>query len=670
MEKQIDIHIFGMNDKLFQQLFPEKQNSIDEKDIGKIENRKKIIKIPKSDEDWNLFVPFIIESNRSKYTIIWNAFNYPKLLDNNYRKILKYFFKRINIEDNKNNIVIKFNNTYMKDFSSIINKIQKNKPFLLFVLENDEYNENEFNNFKLPQYISYTKDLNNYNDEKELYIFAGKINSYLMEKQAYFSELDSTFENLFRTKCFIECNILLIGESRAGKSSFINKIFNKLVSHEDANLESVTDYSSEYTLSKGNAGINIIDTPGIIRKSNIKFIKKILDEYFEKIHLIYFFIKGQSNLEYCIDILEYIKLKNQSNFKSGKKKIPIIFIKNGEDLEINNETPAFFKYLKGELIKNNLLELYDDKYNKKKINDLENKINELDDEDLFNDNEDIENNYDNYCDGNIIQIYIPKGKNINKIFWISKEYLIENNLFLYNEVDNQYIQMEEYTKNLIKLFIKEKLEKNELNDEEKKEKKEFLKKCNDYADKRKKECSLIYDLNIKKIGILKESLMWLALFPNALLTPFILLPGLLLPSFIIYEYCKSIRFLASNTLFLNQYGFDEKDLIKYDLKKYLIKKDDDKKEENIINEEKEKENIVNDDNNDNKKKKLNKEDIEKSVRKKYEETAIFFQKLSSFLGPIQLLIKAKEISKELFDLFEELKNRKEKEWISYKIHKI
>ena len=274
MEKQIDIHIFDMNDKLFQQLFPKEQKSIDLKDIGKIENGKIIIKIPKSEEDLNLFVPLIIEGSRNKYTIIWNAFNYPKLSDNNYRKILKYFFKRINIEDNKNNIVIKFNNTYMKDFSSIINKIQKNKPFLLFVLENDKYNENEFNNFKLPQYISYTKDCNNYNDEKELNIFAGKITSYLWEKQTYFSELDSTFENLFRTKCFIECNILLIGESRAGKSSFINKIFNKLVSHEDANLESVTDYSSEYTLSKGNAGINIIDTPGIIRKSNIKFIKK------------------------------------------------------------------------------------------------------------------------------------------------------------------------------------------------------------------------------------------------------------------------------------------------------------------------------------------------------------------------------------------------------------
>lgn len=77
MDKQIDIHIFGMDDKLFQQLFPEEQNSIDEKDIGKIEFRKKIIRIEKKDEDLNLFIPLIIEGNRSKCKIIWNAFNYP-----------------------------------------------------------------------------------------------------------------------------------------------------------------------------------------------------------------------------------------------------------------------------------------------------------------------------------------------------------------------------------------------------------------------------------------------------------------------------------------------------------------------------------------------------------------------------------------------------------------
>ena len=289
MDKQIDIHIFDMDDILFQQLFPEEHKSIEEKNIGKIENRKNFFKIDKSVEDLNLFIPVIIELFRNRGTITWNAFNYPKLLDNNYKKILASFYKRINTDENRNNIVIKFSNSYLKDFSTVINKIKKNVPFLLCVLKNDEIKEDEFKCFKSPQYISYTKDCNNYNDKKQKNIFGQTIISYIIEKQTYFFELDSSFKNLFNPKCFIECNILLMGESRAGKSSFINRVFNKLISHEDANLESVTNNSTEYTFKKGNIGIRIIDTPGIIKKSNIKFIKKILDEYFGKIHLIFFF---------------------------------------------------------------------------------------------------------------------------------------------------------------------------------------------------------------------------------------------------------------------------------------------------------------------------------------------------------------------------------------------
>ena len=292
MDKQIDIYIFGMDDKLFQELFPDEQNSIDEKDIGKIENRKKYFDVKKKDEDLNMFFPIIIEAFRNKYTIIWNAFNYPKLLDNNYRAILKYFYKRINnIEENRNNIVIKFSNSYLKDFSTIINKIKKNKPFLLYVLTNNEINENEFKFFKFPQYISYANYFNNEDSKKKEYRFVNIITSYIVEKQRYFFELDSTFQKLFDPKCFLECNVLLLGESRAGKSSFINRVFNKLVSHEDANLESVTNNSTQYIYREGKVGIKLVDTPGIIKKSNIKFIKQILDEYFGKIHLIFFLLK-------------------------------------------------------------------------------------------------------------------------------------------------------------------------------------------------------------------------------------------------------------------------------------------------------------------------------------------------------------------------------------------
>ena len=647
MDKQIDIHIFDMDNKLFQELFPKEEKLIDEKDIGKIENRKKYFDIENDRESSYAFSPVIIEALRNKFTIIWNAFNYPKLLDNNYKAILKYFYKRINIEENRNNIVIKFSNSYLKDFSTIINKIKKNKPFLLYVLINDKNNKNEFKFFKFPQYISYVKYCNNEDNKEKKYKFVNIITSYIMEKQKYFFELNSTFQNLFSPNCFLECNILLIGESRAGKSSFINRVFNKLVSHEDANLESVTNNSTQYVYKKGKVGIKLVDTPGIIKNSNIKFIKQILDEYFGKIHLIFFFIKAQSNLENCIEILKYIKNKNEKNFKEGIKKIPLIFIKNGEDLEINNETPAFFKYLKGELKMNNILELYDDKFNQK-TKESEKKINEIDEEELFNDNEEIENNYNNNCEGNIVQIHIPTGKNIDKVFWISKEYLIENNRYLMDEKEKEFFQIKEYTKRLIKFYIKKKIEMNKLNKEEKEKKKTLLKKCNDYIDIKKNECSLLYNLeilNIKKGNKLKKAI---GIFTGIIIYPLLFVSIFFLPSFIslgLYQFVDIFfdEYILSLSI---KYGFDDQDLIEYDLKKYLVEKVDDKEK-------------TTDQKMDN---------IKTKEIQKIKNANEFFEKLLLYIGPIQCLIKAKELSKNLFDFLEELKNRNEKDWITYNIH--
>ena len=106
-------------------------------------------------------------------------------------------------------------------------------------------------------------------------------------------------------------------------------------------------------------------------------------------------------------------------------KIPIIFIKNGDDLIINNKNkPIFFEELKKELKKNYLFDLYDNSINvdkKKGENNMNKEINFFDEEE---ENNNIE--YENYNDGNIIQIHIPTGKNINKIFKLIKEYLIIN----------------------------------------------------------------------------------------------------------------------------------------------------------------------------------------------------------------------------------------------------
>ena len=71
MVKQIDIHIFGMDEKLFEQIFPKEHKSIEAENIGKIENRKKYFEINFKNEDLNLFIPFFIENFRKSDTIIY-----------------------------------------------------------------------------------------------------------------------------------------------------------------------------------------------------------------------------------------------------------------------------------------------------------------------------------------------------------------------------------------------------------------------------------------------------------------------------------------------------------------------------------------------------------------------------------------------------------------------
>ena len=169
----------------------------------------------------------------------------------------------------------------------------------------------------------------------------------------------------------------------------------------------------------------------------------------------------------------------------------------------------------------------------------------------------------------------------------------------------------------------------------------------------------------------------IGLFSYILFLPF-LMPLFFLPSFAtIYPLNFFLNCLDYCILPLAiQYGFDDKDLIEYDLKKYLIKKEH--KGDKLIKDENEKKNI-----DENKKEKTNKEDNEKNekeemidiktdkvkeIQKIMELPYFFFENLLLYIGPIQLLIKSKELSKEIFDLFDELKNRKEKDWITYEIH--
>ena len=119
-------------------------------------------------------------------------------------------------------------------------------------------------------------------------------------------------------------------------------------------------------------------------------------------------------------MLKYIQeINKKRNFK-----IPILFIKNGEDLDKKESNPKIFQELKKELEKNDLIDLYDSSINT-------NEIKEYNMDNFFDDEKENNNDYNNYINGNIIQVHIPTGKNINKIFSITKEYIIKNNNNLY-----------------------------------------------------------------------------------------------------------------------------------------------------------------------------------------------------------------------------------------------
>lgn len=152
------------------------------------------------------------------------------------------------------------------------------------------------------------------------------------------------------------------------------------------------------------------------------------------------------------------------------------------------------------------MNLYDPSGNN---NDYKKEIDFFDDDD--EDERDISNDYQKYIDGNLIQIHLPSGKNLNKIFLKSKEYLAKNNgLILEGKLNDEYEAMQKNAISLIKLYIKEKLEKKSLSKDEKALYNKLYKECNEFVLKLQKSGSITYNLDILKVK--KDKRFWFVLF--------------------------------------------------------------------------------------------------------------------------------------------------------------
>lgn len=493
-KNEIEIHFFGEKKGFFEDLFQSKSDII-KKDYGNIEKRRNKIDI----------FDKILSLKKSIYPY-FVGYKYPELIDNNYKTIIFQFFKDIQNSVNKKIIIMKFGVSYTKEFKLLINKIETDIPCVLFIFpeEDKEEEPNFFESFKKPQYISYIKVQKDPNLPNKNY---NKIISYIYEKYCYYNEMGNLSYQLLPdiSKSFILCNILLVGESRAGKSSIINRIFNKFVSYESSKLESETKQLIYYDLypykylenineENGVGGIRIIDTPGLVKINKLnsfKIIKSKLDDDYRHINIIYFFLKSQSNIEQCIDLLKYIKNRNIERIKMKKNTIPIIFIKNGEDLIKGGNGNEFFQQLKNELKKNNLIDLYECP---KKENDHKEEINE---DNIFNEENDDLNDYEKYLDGNIIQIHLPTGKNMDKLFLKTKETILKNNeLIMSDKYQNNFKQIRDDVKMLIQYFLKEKKKKIPLSTEEKEKYKSVYKNFNEFIKTIKANCKIVYNIDI------------------------------------------------------------------------------------------------------------------------------------------------------------------------------
>ena len=295
----------------------------------------------------------------------------------------------------------------------------------------------------------------------------------------------------------------------------------------------------------------------------------------------------------------------------------------------------FFQQLKNELKKHDLIELYDNSINKI----AEPEENE---EDFFNEEEQKSDDYQNYIDGNIIQIHIPTGKNMNRVFTTTKDYIYKyNDLILSGRINNEFEIMKRNAKQLIQYFIKEKKLKESLTKKEKENYDSLYNQSNEFTKYLQKSCSILYHLDILNVKS-KKNVMEVAAgatVVNAILGFFSVFTfGITFALAIIVGFGVFL-FARKNVIHhaALKYGFGEKDIEEYELEKYFNKKEE------------------------------SDEKLDEKFQKKIEA---FFMDLLYYIGPIQCAIKSKESLLQIYELFTILSKKKEDDWNNFKVEKI
>ena len=345
----------------------------------------------------------------------------------------------------QNNIVIAQNISRIPLFNKInaINEQLDTKILVIYISDEKLENVRRFDNRTITNIYGEKIHDRKFMKEKLRHILSLKDCIFNQRTLEFKQALDSF--NVVPTSKFL--NILIIGPSRAGKSTLCNTLLNKYEALESSALESVTRIVNEYS----NDFFHIFDTPGITITKNknlgdtSKIVIKCLEEVFKKvddsiddIHVIFFVLKYSPNIENIIPILKFLDKENEKRVKNNMKKIPIIFIvnerkeQNDDDLDDEFEDINNFKStvqgLKNSFEKNNIKSLYSNY-----------------DDEIVNEDE----------DHNIIRVDIRRERNaLRRIFqklyyYLRKVNPLSENLFeIIQEVKQKFDILNAYKKNL------------------------------------------------------------------------------------------------------------------------------------------------------------------------------------------------------------------------------
>ena len=372
----VNIFCFGNRNKILEEIFPSNDNNTKYEDRWEHRTFKNEIKFKENETGKDL-----VE------TIEWNATIYPNITDDNIDELFESLEQNLNIPDEYDeikdyniyidedsrgrtrNIIIKFGKENAYYLINFMNTITKTHLPQILIITNEDFNEEE-EGLDDNRYITIIKE-NNKNDKDII----NDLQNYLWSKECYYNERGNILlsplpsqKDQINTNNFI--NIMVTGISRSGKSTLINVLSGKLLTLESPFLESVTNNIREYEIlaSKNGifqSGIRLFDTPGLTKiektkKDTIKIVKdamkkkiKECNESKENIHLIYFVLKANTNLENYVDFFKFIIELNEDRIKKGQKKINIIFIINQSTGRTSEES------LKEFLLTNHLTELYD-----------------------------------------------------------------------------------------------------------------------------------------------------------------------------------------------------------------------------------------------------------------------------------------------------------------------